>query len=87
MELTPLSVSLFSVLDGNWRCSQGRPGQACRNAVVTGVESIWNHVIALDGGAATVGREDRTGHVAGLVRGKEGDDLGDLVDLGAPSQQ
>jgi len=42
---------------------------------------------ALDGGAAAVGGEDGTGQVAGFVRGEEGDDLGDLVDLGAPSQQ
>ena len=44
-------------------------------------------VTALDGGAAAVGGEDDTGQVAGFVRGEEGDDLGDLVDLGAPSEQ
>jgi hypothetical protein len=44
-------------------------------------------VTALDGGAAAVGGEDGTGQVAGFVRGEEGNDLGDLVDLGAPSQQ
>jgi len=44
-------------------------------------------VTALDGRAAATGREDHTGQVDGFVRGEEGDDLGDLVDLGAPSEQ
>ncbi len=35
-----------------------------------------------DGGAAAVGGEDRAGDVAGLGRGEEGDDLGDLARLG-----
>jgi hypothetical protein len=41
---------------------------------------------ALDGGAAAIGREDHTGQVAGFVRRQEGDGVGDLVDLGAPSE-
>src|ERR1700728_5122157 len=38
-------------------------------------------------GATAIGGQNCSGEVARLVRSEEGDDLGDLFDLGAPSEQ
>ena len=60
-------------------------GGGCRssNELFLGwVKKRW-----LDRGTAAVGGEDRTGQVAGLVGGQEGDDLGDLADFGGPPEE